>query len=145
MLMRVARSGSVSANITMSSRWIGGSASGSSRSAAPTRMPVAPIGICSGSAPFSRRVGSVMAGRAVGAARTVAAYCSPGSGLRSSVGGCGGCCGSQVRTIADTSTGPPPSGSVFLCLQMLVVCTTSSVRSAHIWFSAAVVMSSGEK
>jgi hypothetical protein len=49
------------------------------------------------------------------------------------------------RTTAETVTGPPPSASVPRALLMVVVCTPSSVRSAHTWFSVAVAMSSGEK
>ena len=53
-----------------------------------------------------------------------------------------GACGSLTRTIADTQV-PPSVGPRFLVSE--IVCTTASERSAHIWLSVLVVMSSGEK
>ena len=58
------------------------------------------------------------------------------------MGGRVGTCGSLTRTSADTQARPSVGPRLFV---NEIVCTTASERSAHIWLSVLVVMSSGEK
>src|SRR5262245_25574846 len=47
--------------------------------------------------------------------------------------------------VAESASLPRPPTPARRCLVRLVTCTTWSVRRAHMWCSAAVLMSSGEK
>ena len=69
----------------------------------------------------------------------------PVSGSRYSVGGCWGGCGIIGTHQRRHQHRSPALRRVHRALAIVATCTTESLRSDHIWFSEAEVMSSGEK